>query len=748
MGVHGKMSVRTISFAGTALLGQPCHACGSDGKGDAVMSEGQTHNEITGGVFSAVIQGRNISIQLPPEVIPASSWVPPASAAFCGREGELAILMRALAPPVESSQGKSAALGPVVTALTGLAGIGKTELVKQAARKALDSGWFPGGALFVDMFGYDEARRTEPAQALDGFLRALGIRPEHIPPEIEDRKRLYGSVLAEFARQGRRVLIVIDNVSSHEQAEPLLPGDLATAVLITSRDTLAMLSVRILDLDVLSDAEGIELLERVLAVARPGDTRTQDRAAADLVVRLCGGLPLALRIVAAILAADTARPLTVMATYLSDARSRLEELSYADTAVRAAFGLSYNRLDARQARLFRLLAINPGPDLSTATATQLAELDEPTARRTLDVLARAHLVEHAGVAGRWRLHDLVRLYADELSRLHSADDGRGAAFDRLLGYYLVTARGANAQLDASVADPSALGFPDRRQALIWLDSEYANLIAATHAAAEGEATMTVARDLPSAIFDFLLWRRHFDDWIKLSTPALTAARALGDLAAEGRALNCLGIALREVDRFKKTSRSEEAIVAHRDAIRIFRDIGDVNGEASALTNIGGALQEVQQFEEAVTVLREAVSVYRRIGQPWGEAKALLNLGLAHQRANNPGEAVILHQEAARIFQSMHDWWYCGQALNNLGSALRNTGKPLEAIAAHEGAAQIYRDHDTRWGSGQVLADMAPALWEVGRQQDAINAWKEAALIFRETGDEYHEKLVLVELEAR
>ena len=235
-----------------------------------------------------------------------------------------------------------------VVAVAGMPGVGKTELAVQAARAGLRKGWFPGGALFADMMGYDPARRREPAEALDGLLRALGMPGENIPAFEEDRARLYASVLAKYAEEGRCILVVIDNASSAEQVRPLLPADEATRAIVTSRDDLGMPGTRLVDLGVLTREQSVEVLDRALQAARPGDTRVTDAPdAAAQIADLCGGLPLALQIIAALLAEDPGRSLRTMAADLSAAAFLLEEMQIGERAVRAAFELSYQRLDPR-----------------------------------------------------------------------------------------------------------------------------------------------------------------------------------------------------------------------------------------------------------------------------------------------------------------------------------------------------------------------------------------------------------------
>ncbi|MFI5649283.1 tetratricopeptide repeat protein, partial [Kitasatospora sp. NPDC051705] len=553
--------------------------------------DGPVSNRISDGVFlNTVIQGRNITVVLPPEVTPALSGLPPGSVTFTGREDQVEDLISALSPV---HHGERAVL---VTAVVGLAGVGKTELVVQAAARALrEPGWFPGGVLFVDLFGYDPERLVPPEQALEGFLRALGMPAEDIPAGLQDRSRLYRTVLAAFAERGRRILVVIDNASTEDQARPLLPTDNTTATLVTSRDTLD-LDARLHDLGPMDPQACVDLLNGHLHRARgTGDTRVKDEPEhAEAIARLCAGLPLALRITAAILADSPARPLASLAQALETAHTRLDRLRRKDRAVRAAFDLSYQRLDGPHARLFRLLPLNPGPDTSTEAATHLAGTDHWQTEELLQDLARAHLVIPPGPAeawGRWRMHDLVRLYADEHGRTHADTDRREAALTALLDFYRGTTEAADTHL-STLPGTRSPRFPDRDHALAWLDAEHLNLIAATttaHTLGHPETSIHLAFNLA----EFLDRRRYFDDWITVSTTALAIFRDLDDRHGEGRALNNLGLALQEVCRF------EEAIDAHTRAVTICRDLGDRHGEGRALNNLGLALQEVCRFEEAI-----------------------------------------------------------------------------------------------------------------------------------------------------
>ena len=361
----------------------------------------ETSNKISGGTFNApVVQARDVFnptfiTQQAASAPVARAQLPAPVAGFTGRRGELAEFAGLLDP----AWGTGAV---VVSAVAGLAGVGKTALAIQAGHAARAAGWFPGGVLFIDLHGYDDAP-VQPGQALDSLLRALGVLGEHIPPGAEDRAGLYRSVLAQVTDP---VPAIADNASSEAQVRWRLPGPGPHRVIITSRHTLGGLGARLLDVTVLDEQAAVALLDEVVR-ARPDDDRiSADPESAGWLAGTCDGLPLALRIAGALLAADPALTAADLAGELGDEVRRLEALAYDDgggtsaLSVAAAFELSYRQLDAAAAfLLFRLLPVNPGPDVSTASTAALAGWPSGEARRVIGRLARAHLVE-AGRAGR------------------------------------------------------------------------------------------------------------------------------------------------------------------------------------------------------------------------------------------------------------------------------------------------------------------------------------------------------------
>jgi tetratricopeptide (TPR) repeat protein len=661
---------------------------------------GNVTNTISGGTqHGPVLQGRdfsNVTFGAAPAVPPvALAQLPPLVTGFTGRAAELAVMTELLDPA-------GAAGTVVVSAVAGLAGVGKTALAVQAGYAARERGWFAGGVLFLDLHGYDEAP-VGPAQALDGLLRALGVAAEHIPPDAEARAALYRSALAAVSEP---VLVIADNASSEAQVRLLLPGPGPHRVVATSRHTLAGLGARLLDVTVLDEAAGVALLEAALRAARPDDDRaSSDREAAGRLAAICGGLPLALQIAAALLKADPTRSVSELAEELGAERGRLGALRYDDgsgtaaPSVAAAFELSCRRLDETTARIFRLLPVNPGPDVSTAAAAVLSDLPQSEVRGVLGGLARAHLID--GAAGRWRMHDLLRLYTRQLSDAHADADGREQARDRLLRYYLDTADAADDHLRALPGTVVPAEFTGRDSALAWLDAERPSLVAAVAMAAATGADQ-VALGLPLALGMYFEWRRRFDDWLITLAVSLTTARQVGDRSVEAAALGNLGVALREVRRFG------ESITAHRDAAVIYRETGDRHREGNALNNLSSALRQAGRFGEAITAGQNATAIYQESGDRHSEGTGLNNLGMALLQTGRPGESITAHQDAAVIFRETGDRHSEGIALNNLGLALLEAGRPGESITAHQDAAVIFQETGDRHSESIALDNLETA----------------------------------------
>ncbi|MEV4892443.1 NB-ARC domain-containing protein, partial [Nonomuraea sp. NPDC055795] len=535
----------------------------------------------------------------PPALAQALAGLPAAPPDFTGRGVILRQLLDALDPgPGGAAAGGGSAV--VVHAVAGMAGVGKTALALVAAHQAMARGWFEGGVFFCDLHGYTPgaSEPVEAGAAAGQVLRALGLRPEELPATGDEVLAVYRSVLTELARKGRGVLVVADNAAAAGQVQELVPAQGCHRLLVTSRQTLPLAGQQ-LDLDVLDEGEAVELLRTALAVRRADDERVDaNPGAASELVGLCGGLPLAVQIIAALLATEPERPLAAMKAELADAGERLDALqvdgreSGRSWAVRSAFDLSYRRLaenHPERARLFRLLPSAPGVDVCTEAAAVLDGRGEVVVRRDLRELAAAHLITRGG-GERWGMHDLLRLYAGEQAG-RTLDPGElRQAVDRLMEHYLNRTGAANTALTALTGQDAGTEFADGAAALAWFDAERLSLVAAV-SVGQQTGRYQLAADLAAYLGDYLSWRRHLEDQLAVNFVALACMREVGDRRGEGVALNNLGLALQEVRRF------EEAIAAHEQAAAIFREVGDRRGEGSALNNRGNALIKLSSVEE-------------------------------------------------------------------------------------------------------------------------------------------------------
>lgn len=685
---------------------------------------GEVRNTIVGRDASVVVQSGVISgdVSIPVTVQRAVSGLvarqlPPSVAEFVGREHELEVLLGILGS--ESPTGTV-----VVSVVAGMAGVGKTALAVKAAHGAVDRGWFPGGVLFLDLRGYDQVP-VSSARALDSLLRGLGVPGEEIPPETADRVGLYRSVLAGLTGS---VLVVLDNASAAEQVRPLLPGDARHRVLVTSRHTLPQLGARLLELSVLSAADAIGLLDAAVRAADPSGTRIAEEPSwSNQVARYCGHLPLALQIAAALLVFDPAKPVAELAADLVQAHTRLDHLDDGERAVRAAFDLSYHRLPPDQARLFRLLGVHPGPDVAASTVAVLADCNEPVTRRMVAELARAHLVESAPVRGRWRMHDLIRIYAEQAPSPHSQADERQHARDRLYDHLLYLADVADDHLRALPGTSVPVQFTDRDEALAWFDAERATLVAVTSMAADYSHD-DIAHHLPARLVEYFMWRRHLDDWLTTAVISRQAAARLRDPNLEATALSNYGNVLREVGRF------DEAVDACQTAVTLARQAENRHGEAAALGNLGAALRHTGQVNEAIRVCYQALDAQRRLGDQRGEAFALNNLGMALHRAGRVEEGVNIHREHLDLCRRTGDRVGEIMALTGLGNMFERSGQLQLSVEPYETALAICHETGNSRLRGVILNNLGCVLQQCGRIQEAMAMHRQGLSICQEAHD--------------
>jgi tetratricopeptide (TPR) repeat protein len=659
----------------------------------------------------------------PQRVIPQE--LPSAVPSFTGRSAELQALARILD---EAGSGTPGTV--VISAIGGTAGVGKTALAVHWAHQAADR--FPDGQLYVDLRGYDPDQPVPATDALAGLLRSLGVPGQDIPAEEDQRAARYRSLLA-----GSQMLVVLDNAGSADQVRPLLPGTPACTVLVTSRDALAGLVARDgatrLDLDVLPPQDAVALL-RTLIGARAD---AEPDAAAELASQCCR-LPLALRVAAELAVSRPAVPLAGLVSELADLQTRLDLLDAGGdpgTQVRTVFSWSYRHLDADAARAFRLLGLHPGPDLEPYAAAALTDETVPRARRALDVLARAHLIQPAA-PGRYGMHDLLRSYARELSAAQDTSEEQHAALTRLFDHYLYAAAAAmdilypaqrhrRPRIPRPVTPVPPLADPAAARA--WLDGERAALVAAAgHAAAHGWPGH--ATRLASTLSRYLRNSGLFPEAIIVFGHALGAARRTGDRIAEANALNEIG----NVDG--QQSRYQQAAARHRQALALFSAAGDRASEAQALGNIGTGETQLGRYEQAARHQQEAVAIFRDIGDRFGEAQALGNLGRVRQRQGRYQEAAGYHQQALDLFRELGDREDEAWALGGLGVVDLRLGRYQHAAEyLRQALALLQKMGSDRDGEAEILVWLGEVDLRLGRDEQAAGNFEQALDLSREIG---------------
>jgi tetratricopeptide (TPR) repeat protein len=608
----------------------------------ALLSSHAESGRVTGPRIENVQQHEKVGTRAAAAVVmPFTAEGEPSSVGLVGRDQELAALLAVLDPR------PAASAGGIVSVVSGTAGVGKTALVEQAARTTVALGWFPGGALVVDLHGDDPdpGAQVAPDRVYAPLLRALdpSLAVEELPATVEEQASAYHQMMSHLDQLSRPVLLVIENGGDSDEVIGLLPAGRAHRVLITSRHTLGELpGARLLDLDVLASELAVELL----GARRPGDPRLgADPEAAAELARLCGHLPLALQIIAVLLADDPARSTADLVKELAKETHRLQGLPGDRWVGRPAVELSYRHLGDAAARLFRLVAMVPGADVTAPAAAALADQPVEQVRQSLAALTRAQLLE-CHRPGRWRMHDLLRLCATEFATVHAQPDGQEQAIARLLGHYRDTTHTAARRSSARPTPQISNDFDTVAHALDWLRAERANLVAAVARAAGTPTHLEYSVDIALGLAQFLDRERHLEDWTATATTAVHAATGLGDHHREAAALNNLGSALAEVGRF------EEAITSYHQAAHIYCGLSDHHGEGKALNNLGSALIEVDRFEEAITSHHQAAGIYRKLRDHHGEGRALGNLGLALIEVRRLRDAREALEQASTLFVAL------------------------------------------------------------------------------------------------
>ncbi|XVU28236.1 AfsR/SARP family transcriptional regulator [Actinoplanes sp. CA-054009] len=652
-----------------------------------------------------------------PRSVPAE--LPADVRAFTGRDGELAALDRTLAegdePPL------------TVVLLSGTAGVGKSALAVRWAHRVREA--FPDGQLYVNLRGYDAEQPVAAGDALAGFLTALGVRGGEIPPGVDERAGRYRSELT-----GRRMLVLLDNASSVEQVRPLLPGTGSCLVLVTSRDALpgmvAIHGAERINLDLLPPADAVGLLRRLI-----GDRVDREATVAGSLAAACCRLPLALRIAAELAAARPDVSLEELVGELSDHRMRLDLLDAGDprAEVRAVFSWSYQNLPADAARLFRLLGLHPGETVHVEAVAALTGTAAGEARRLLGVLVRASLVQ-AARGGRYGMHDLLRAYAAELAAGHDPAEEREAALTRLFEHYLAGSVAAMATLYP--AGPVTSGDPEAARA--WIEAERPNLAAVcAHAAAHGRHRLAV--DLAGTLFRYLDAGGPVAEAVTVTSSAVSAALALGDLKAQARALSDLG------RLHRRQGRLGESAGTYGQALALYAGLDDPAAEAVVLRNLGSVHWRLGDYRRAADHYERAWTLYQRLGDDAGQADASVRLGLVDARLGDEAQATKRFQSALELATGTGDRFSEAYVLSLLA---RLSGDPaeLERAAAHlERSLAVARQNGDRTAEAYVLTDLAAVYARGGRHAEAAVHLRRALVLHRRIGDRASEAEALNDL---
>jgi DNA-binding SARP family transcriptional activator/Flp pilus assembly protein TadD len=661
----------------------------------------------------------------PPEAGPMQ--LPAGIADFTGRELHVKQLYNLLSAGRSDDNPGAVPLALVA----GAGGLGKTTLAIHAAHRMRSH--YPDGQLYVDLLGAGP-RPLAPADVLARCLRDLGVEGAKIPVSEEQRAALYRTRL-----NGRRMLIVLDNARDAAQVRPLLPGSSACAVIVTSRSRLSdLVGGRLVHLDVLDDSEALALFSRIVG---PERTAAEPDATAELLVA-CAGLPLAIRISAARLAARSGWTIRALADRIGDEHRRLDELRVGDLAVRASFEVSFASLPAQvapggvaPARAFRMLGLWQGPSIGLGAAAALLGEPEDKVADALEFLVDGHLLESPG-PDRYSFHDLLRVYAAERAHAEETAEDRERAVRRILSWYLHSAAAADIVIaprrDRVPAEPLEAGcrphrFADVDSALGWCDTERASIVAATSQAAD-QGMVNTAWQLPVLLFAAFIRWGNWAEILATHRIALACARQAQDRRAEAWVLTNLGEALGR-------QHSDEAIGHLEQALAIRRDIGDRVAESLTANNLADVYYLLRGPTAALGHFERALRLQREIGHRNGEAIALNNLGEAYLDLGRLNEAIDCFEQARSIFTSINATYGTGHVLHNLGRIYLVLGRSDDAFTCLREALAIHRSNGDRFNQAWTLKSFGDAHRSVGHFDDAHAAWGQALVIFEQLGDD-------------
>jgi len=650
--------------------------------------------------------------------------LPTAVPYFAGRASELTVLDQML------DDARQAAAGVVISAIGGTAGVGKTALALHWAHRV--SCRFPDGQLYANLRGFDPSGHpAEPADVLRGFLDALGVHPDRIHTDTEGLAALFRSLLAD-----RKMLVLLDNAADVAQVRPLLPASPQCLVIVTSRRELTALAARegarLLSLDVLTETEATELLTARLGVGRA----TAEPDAVTELATLCARLPLALSVVVARAAAHPKLPLKTLARELTELRGRLDALDIGDPAanVRTVFSLSYRHLPDAAARMFRLLGLHPGPDISAPAAASLAGVTLASARTALRDLARASLIIE-NVPGRYTFHDLLRAYAAEQAA-DAANTRETNVTRRMLDHYLHTAHLAHRvlypgreliSLPASADGVTPETFGGKAAALSWLEAEYQVLLKIVDLAADAGLDDHAWR-LPVVLWTYHNVCGHWHDGARLHKTALDAARRRGDPDGQAYALRGLGSLSMSLGAYAQAHRFLSAAQSK------FRELGDNLGLARTDVIMGQTFEYEGRYMEALAVISDALLLS---SNPRDDSNmALVRASALNGSAWNNVQLGDLSTARAYCLQAIELCRSIGYSpgeagtWDTLGVVWQRLGDHAQAVPCFLNAVTLDREMGNRFDLAMVLLHLGDSCASTGDVGGAREAWEESVAILQ------------------
>ncbi|MGV9598274.1 BTAD domain-containing putative transcriptional regulator [Streptosporangium sandarakinum] len=672
--------------------------------------------------------------------VPVPRQLPRDPGGFVGRTEEL-VRLRSLLSPWDGGRPHH------VVAITGPPGAGKSVLTIRAAHTVRDR--FPDGQLYANLHGATLGLRPlEPLEVLGRFLRALGIAPQAVPTDIDEAAALWRSLL-----DGRNVLVVLDDAVDLPQVRPLLSVPEGNTVLVNSRRTFALVDDCVhVPIGRLRRVEATTMLAKLAGAERTG----RDLEATARLVELCGGLPLAVAVAGARLANRPRWEVADLVERLRDERRRLRELEAGDIAVRSSLRVSYDlltgspdRLDREAARALRALGILQVPDVTQHVVGALLDVPTEEAERALERLADGHLVETDG-AGRYRLHDLVRLFASEQAVQQDTPADRTAALNRALGFYIATAiRGIelaipHAKTEVTIAGTSPLSLISAEEAHEWLECEQDNLlsVASQAMAAVDERTARLGAKLVSP----LSWHLHYAGFpthmLEIGRQSLDVGQRLDDAAIQAVAHRFIGFALH------LTARPEEAIVHVEEQLAFSRKLGDLRDEQRALGSLATIYRDLGRDEKTIHYSEEQRKVARKIGHKPGEYFALTQIGWARRLQRRFDQAISTLDTALQQIHGCGGDLYQEAAVHEIfGEVHLDLGDPASAKASYENALRCARAAKAYVAEPYMLVGLARSSRLLGEFDQAADYLARSTATARATGADKDLSKQLAEEEA-